>query len=105
MNIAEILLLKFPNSNFRRDIIIQDDGHGPYIKEWNLPDPKPTQANLDQWAIDLDLPYRQQQAVMQRIYPSIADQLDMLYHDQQNKTTVWFDTITAIKAAHPKPVA
>ena len=36
-------------------------------------------------------------------YPQITDQLDMLYHDQINGTTVWKDTITAIKAQYPKP--
>lgn len=36
-------------------------------------------------------------------YPALADQLDMLYHDQVNGTTVWKDTIAAVKAAHPKP--
>lgn len=36
-------------------------------------------------------------------YPSITDQLDMLYHDQVNGTTVWKDTITAAKNSTPKP--
>ena len=37
------------------------------------------------------------------LYPSTADQLDMIYHDQVNGTTVWRDTIAAIKAQYPKP--
>ena len=36
-------------------------------------------------------------------YPALADQLDMLYHDQVNGTTVWKDTIAAVKTANPKP--
>ena len=36
-------------------------------------------------------------------YPSITDQLDMLYHDQVNGTTVWRDTIAAAKLSTPKP--
>jgi hypothetical protein len=36
-------------------------------------------------------------------YPSITDQLDMLYHDQVNGTTVWKDTIAAAKLSTPKP--
>jgi len=36
-------------------------------------------------------------------YPSIEEQLDMLYHDKIDGTTVWKDVITAIKEAHPKP--
>lgn len=37
-------------------------------------------------------------------YPLIEDQLDMLYQDQINGTTIWRDTITAIKIQYPKPV-
>jgi len=36
-------------------------------------------------------------------YPSIEDQLDMMYHDQVNGTTTWKDAIQAVKDAHPKP--
>jgi len=36
-------------------------------------------------------------------YPTIADQLDMLYWDKINGTTTWQDTITAIKQENPKP--
>lgn len=36
-------------------------------------------------------------------YPSIGDQLDMIYHDAINGTTVWKDTITAAKTSTPKP--
>ena len=35
-------------------------------------------------------------------YPSIADQLDMIYWDQVNGTTVWRDAIAAVKAKYPK---
>lgn len=36
-------------------------------------------------------------------YPSIQEQLDMQYWDSVNGTTVWADTIAAVKAANPKP--
>lgn len=36
-------------------------------------------------------------------YASITEQLDQLYWDQINGTTVWRDTITAHKSATPKP--
>lgn len=35
-------------------------------------------------------------------YPSIEDQLDMLYWDKINDTNIWFETISAIKAKYPK---
>lgn len=103
MKLAELLKLKFPEYDFRKDILVQDDGQGPYIKEWNLDIPEPTQKDLNRWAEELDLKHRQQQAVLARRYPPIGDQLDMLYHDKINGTTIWKDTVAAIKEAHPKP--
>ena len=38
-------------------------------------------------------------------YPSLADQLDMLYHDAVDGTTTWQEAVAAVKAAHPKPEA
>jgi len=43
------------------------------------------------------------QAPRQIAYPSIEEQLDMLYWDGINGTTNWSDAITAVKAANPKP--
>lgn len=36
-------------------------------------------------------------------YPPITEQLDMQFKDTVNGTTVWADTIAAIKAKYPKP--
>ena len=36
-------------------------------------------------------------------YPSIGDQLDMLYKDQVNGTTTFRDHVAAVKAANPAP--
>lgn len=36
-------------------------------------------------------------------YPTAGEQFDMQYHDMENGTTVWKDTIAAIKAKYPKP--
>jgi len=36
-------------------------------------------------------------------YPSIQDQLDMIYWDKVNNTTTWQDTISAVKKQYPKP--
>ena len=37
------------------------------------------------------------------IYPSVGDQLDMIYHDQMDGTTTFKDAIQTVKDAHPKP--
>tara|TARA_R100001509_G_scaffold162050_1_gene132677 strand:- start:2192 stop:2500 length:309 start_codon:yes stop_codon:yes gene_type:complete len=39
----------------------------------------------------------------QEAYPSIGDQLDMMYHDQVDGTTTWKDAIADIKSDNPKP--
>lgn len=36
-------------------------------------------------------------------YPSLEEQADMQFHDAVNGTTVWRDTIQAVKDASPKP--
>ena len=37
------------------------------------------------------------------VYPTIRDQLDMIYHDRIDGTEVWRDAITAVKEQFPKP--
>tara|TARA_B100001939_G_C16856168_1_gene579691 strand:+ start:786 stop:1082 length:297 start_codon:yes stop_codon:yes gene_type:complete len=41
-------------------------------------------------------------APRQRAYPSIQEQLDMMYKDQMNDTTTWKDAITKVKTDNPK---
>ncbi len=36
-------------------------------------------------------------------YPSIYDQLDMIYWDKVNGTSTFTDAIAKVKADHPKP--
>ena len=38
----------------------------------------------------------------QREYPSISDQLDMIYWDKVNGTDLWKEKIAEIKAKYPK---
>jgi hypothetical protein len=35
-------------------------------------------------------------------YPSLGDQLDMMYWDKVNGTTTWQDAIAAVKSENPK---
>jgi hypothetical protein len=37
----------YPSANFVRDVELQDDGEGPYLKSWNLPGGPPTDAEID----------------------------------------------------------
>jgi hypothetical protein len=74
--------------------------------EWNSPDiPKPTQDVFEtkfQEVVDKQL--AKNTWMPQRIasYPPLQAQLDMLYWDQVNGTTVWKNMITDIKKRFPK---
>lgn len=43
--------------------------------------------------------YKQQRAFE---YPSLPEQLDMLYHDRINNTDTWMEAIQAVKNKYPK---
>lgn len=45
--LAQTLKYLFPDADFERDIILVDEGQGPYIAHWNRVDPQPTQAQID----------------------------------------------------------
>lgn len=53
MNIAAALNLLFPAATLGVDYTLQDDGDGPYIREWNLAVPAPTAPELA--AADLEV--------------------------------------------------
>ncbi len=105
MNIINILQVKYPNASPLNDYQVGDKGDGiQFISLWNLDYPQPSIEQLQQWEQELDLQIRQKEAVSKRIYPSIESQLDMMYHDKLNNTTIWQDTIANIKAMNPKPL-
>jgi len=68
------------------------------IVEWNGDDPQPTDAELEAaWVEVQKLQYKDQRAAA---YPSIAEQLDQIYHEGID---AWKETIAAVKAEYPKP--
>jgi hypothetical protein len=92
--------------DFLKDVKLQDDsnGLGTYIKEWNLDIPKPTLAQLDAFEAQA-IAYEQLQDILNNrrmAYPSIADQLDMLYWDKVNGTENWLNSIESVKNRFPK---
>jgi hypothetical protein len=44
-----------------------------------------------------------EQYKIDRVYPSIQEQLDMQYWDSVNGTTTWKDAIATVKTENPKP--
>ena len=86
--------------DFTSDVILQDDGNGAYIKEWNLDIAKPTDAQLSAVESDADKMERNLNVDQQRInsYGNIGDQLDEIYHNIDN----WKARIKKIKEDNPK---
>jgi len=66
---------------------------------------QPTDAEITAEITRLEADYAAKQYQRDRAaaYPSLAEQMDMQYWDSVNGTTVWADTIAAIKQEHPKP--
>jgi hypothetical protein len=80
-----------------------DDGAGAFDTQGN-------QVTVDEAAVaaeiarlEADYAAKQYQRDRAAAYPSLAEQMDMQYWDSVNGTTVWADTIAAIKQEHPKP--
>ena len=65
---------------------------------------EPTSAEIDAEITRLQAEYDAKQYARSRAseYPSIGDQLDMLYHDKVNGTNTWQDAIQAVKDKYPK---
>ena len=92
--------------DFLSDVLLQDDGSGPYIKEWNISSvAKPTDEQLNSYDTAADLEERQNavRATRRAAYKDIGEQLDMQYKDNVNGTTTWKDHVAAVKSANPIP--
>jgi len=92
--------------DFRTEIVVWDesDGKGPYIKEWNAPEPQPSEAELSAAEASADAVDALEATIHARkvAYGGIGDQLDMMYWDEVNGTNIWFDHVAQVKADNPK---
>ena len=66
-----------------------------------------SRADIEAKQAELQAAYDAKQYQRDRVdeggYPSISDQLDMMFHDKIDGTTTWKDAIQAVKDANPKP--
>jgi hypothetical protein len=87
--------------DFLNDVLLQDDGQGAYIKEWNLDTAQPTQAQLD--ALETQATnYENNQKIIQKrksLYGSWESQLEEIY---DNGIDSWKNRIAQIKIDNPK---
>ena len=89
--------------NFSSEVILQDDGNGSYIKEWNANDKiKPTEAQLDALEAQANTLEASNQVIANRKaeYPSIEELIVALY-DTEDKLALE-NKRAAIKLKYPK---
>jgi hypothetical protein len=88
------------NVDFMNDVMLQDDGQGAYIKEWNLDIAQPTSEQLNSYetAGNTAESNGQIDATRRQAYGSWEDQLDEIYHD----IDAWKARIQGIKTDNPK---
>ena len=86
--------------DFLNDVMLQDDGQGVYIKEWNLDIAQPTDEQLASFetAANTAESNAQVDATRRQAYGDIGDQLDEIYHD----IDAWKTRIQQIKTDNPK---
>ena len=87
--------------DFRKDVLLQDDGQGAYIKEWNLDIAKPTDAQLDAFEAQATTYENNQKIIATRksLYGAWEKQLEEIY---DNGMDSWKARIAQIKADNPK---
>jgi hypothetical protein len=87
--------------DFSKDVLLQDDGKGAYIKEWNLDIAKPTDAQLDAFEAEATTYENNQKIIATRksLYGAWEKQLEEIY---DNGMDSWKARIAQIKADNPK---
>jgi len=96
-------IIKYVGSevDFLNDVLLQDDGQGAYIKEWNLDIAQPTQEQLDALETQATIYENnlQQDVKRKSEYGTWEFQLDEIYH---NGIDAWKTRIQSIKEKYPK---
>lgn len=88
--------------DFLSEVVLQDDGQGAYIKEWNVDGvAKPTDAQLD--ALSSQATTLENNAIAvanrQKEYGSLAEQLEYI---TENGLDAWQTKVQEIKTKYPK---
>jgi hypothetical protein len=89
--------------NLYPNVVSIDDGAGAFDAQGNQVTVDESLVAAEITRLEADYAAKQYQRDRAAAYPSLAEQMDMQYWDSVNGTTVWADTIAAIKQEHPKP--
>ena len=89
-------------------VSLQDDGSGPYIKNWTYDIAQPNDSKIAEYETVGNTAETLQGVLSARQlgYSKIGDQLDKLWHDiddeKLDKNGSWYKAIKAVKDANPK---
>ena len=89
------------NVDFLKDVLLQDDGQGAYIKEWNLSIAKPTMEQLNSYEEQATIYENNQQVIANRkkSYGTIEQQIEFI---TENGVEAWQEKVNQIKLENPK---
>jgi hypothetical protein len=102
MNILEVILKINPNAEA---VVIDNDIN---TITWHNGTTPISKADIEAKMVEVQADYDAKQYQRDRVYPSIGDQLDMLWHtmdkdnELQHKFYDFYQTIKKVKVAHPK---
>ena len=88
--------------DFTNDVLLQDDGQGAYIKEWNISGvTKPSDSDLSAVESAANTAEANAQVVATRtsLYGSIGEQIEYI---TENGLEAWQTKVAQIKADNPK---
>lgn len=88
--------------NFDTDVVLQNDGAGSYIREWNVEEAQPELKDLEKIDVTAEVALAEVLSNRKAEYPSVGDQLDMLMKDMKNGTTTHQEACEAVKTKFTK---
>jgi hypothetical protein len=90
--------------DFLKDVILQDDGDGAYIKEWNLDIAQPTLAQLNAFEAQANEVERLNLVKANRAkeYPDFKEYLDGIVKGDDAQIQKYINDCLAVKAKYPK---
>lgn len=90
--------------DFLKDVILQDDGNGAYIKEWNLDIAQPTEAQLNALETQANEVEKLNLVKANRAneYPDFKEYLDGIVKGDDTQIQKYINDCLAVKAKYPK---
>jgi uncharacterized coiled-coil protein SlyX len=87
--------------DFLKDVLLQDDGDGAYIKEWNVAEVQPTEEQLDALESQAETLENNNQVIATRKkeYGTTAEQLEYIV---ENGVQAFIEKQQQIKISNPK---